>query len=121
MRINHISIGKKGEEFACKIIEGMGYKVLERNYRCNIGEIDLIALDGDVLVFIEIKTRSRSIEYAKEAVNRKKMKKLSLLASYYIKKKRLQNPRVRFDVIAVHMSGKHLEFEYIRNAFTCDG
>ncbi len=120
MRVNHFYIAKKGEDFAYKMIKSMGYKVLERNYRCGMGEVDLIALDGDVLVFIEVKTRKYSVEYAKEAIDKRKKRKLILLASYYIKKKRLYHLRVRFDVIAVQINGKHFKFELIKNAFSYD-
>ncbi len=122
MLIDHLRVGKEGEEFAYNIVKRMGYKILEKNYRCSIGEVDLIALDGDVLVFIEIKTRRHSIGYAKEAVNRKKRKKLLLVASYYMKKKKLYNRKVRFDVIAIQVDskGKQTKFELIKNAFLSD-
>ncbi len=115
---NKIDFGKKGEDFAYKIAKKMGYEVLERNYRSRIGEIDLIALDKDTLVFIEVKTRKHSIAYAKEAIDKRKMRKLFLLASYYLKKNRIFNKKVRFDVIAICIDKKKLEFEVIKNAFS---
>jgi len=114
---NHIEIGRKGEELAYREIEKLGYRVIERNYRSPLGEIDLIAMDGEVLVFIEIKTRKSSIDYAKEAIDRKKIKRLSRLASYYIKTKRCNNIRARFDVVAISLKDKDPQIELIRDAF----
>lgn len=116
-----IDLGKEGEDLAYKIAKKMGYKVLERNYKSKIGEIDLIALDKDTFVFIEVKTRRHSIAYAKEAIDKRKMRKLSLLASYYLKKNRIFNKKVRFDVIAICMNKEKLEFEVIKNAFSYEG
>ncbi|RLB11545.1 MAG: YraN family protein [Deltaproteobacteria bacterium] len=115
----HIETGRIGEEIACREIKRMGYRILERNYRSKLGEIDLIALDGDVLVFIEIKTRTSSLEYAKEAIDRRKMKRLSMLALSYIKKKGYEHMRARFDVVAVSMKDGKYQVELIRNAFWC--
>ena len=118
---SHIELGRVGEKFACKEIEKLGYRILERNYRSKLGEIDIIAMDGDVLVFIEIKTRSSSIDYAKEAVDSKKIKKLQILALSYIKKKRYENMRARFDIVAVCVKdGKPYQIELIQDAFWCN-
>jgi len=116
----HMEMGRIGEELACREIEKMGYRILERNYRSKLGEIDLIAMDGNVLVFIEVKTRSSSIDYAKEAIDAKKMKRLSMLALSYIKKKRYENMRARFDIVAICIKeGKPQQIELIRDAFWC--
>src|SRR5437870_61274 len=56
----HLLRGTGGEEAACAHLEALGYRILTRNYRCRQGEIDIIALDGEVLVFVEVKTRSPS-------------------------------------------------------------
>ena len=96
----------------------MGYRILERNYKCKIGEIDVIAMDGDILVFIEVKTRRHSIAYAKESIDKKKMKKLVAVASFYMKQKGYQNKKARFDVIAIYLKDKDIQFELIKNAFS---
>ena len=70
MTRERLEIGKLGEDLALKKLKKLGYKKIIRNYRCPLGEVDLIAEDSGTLVFVEIKTRKgRSIEYAKEAVN----------------------------------------------------
>ena len=114
---NNIEFGRLGEEIACKEIKKKGYDIIERNYRSRLGEIDIIAKDGDVLVFIEIKTRRSSIDYAKEAVDRRKKKKLLKLALAYMKTKRYDNIKARFDVIAISIKDNKPQIELIKNAF----
>jgi putative endonuclease len=113
-----LSLGKFGEDLALKEIKGLGYKRIIRNYRCPLGEIDLIATDGDTLVFIEVKTRKgRSLAYAKEAVNDKKRRQLSKVALFYMKSHNLNEVRARFDVVAVSLAGVEQQVEVVRNAF----
>jgi len=114
---NNIEFGRLGEEIACKEIKKKGYDIIEQNYRSRLGEIDIIAKDGDVLVFIEIKTRRSSIDYAKEAVDRRKKKKLLKLALAYMKTKRYDNIKARFDVIAISIKDNKPQIELIKNAF----
>jgi len=111
-------LGKLGEELALKEIKGIGYKCLARNYRCPLGEVDLVAKDGDTLVFIEIKTRKgKSIGYAKEAVNGRKRRQLSKVALTYIKANNCWHMRSRFDVVAISFNHNGREIEIIKNAF----
>jgi putative endonuclease len=113
-----LDLGLLGEKFALKKVKGLGYKLIEKNYRCALGEIDLIAKDGDCLVFIEIKTRKgASIGYAKEAVDQKKMKQISKAALTYMKANDCCDAKSRFDVIAVSIEGNRKEIEVIKNAF----
>jgi putative endonuclease len=113
-----LSLGKFGEDIAFKKIKGLGYKKIIRNYRCPLGEVDLIARDGDTLVFIEIKTRKgRSIGYAKEAVNDKKKRQLSKVALFYMKSNNLSEARARFDVVAISLAGGEQQIEVVQNAF----
>ena len=113
-----LSLGKFGEDLALKEIRGLGYKRIIRNYRCPLGVIDLIANDGDTLVFIEVKTRKgRSLAYAKEAVNDKKRRQLSKVALFYLKSNHLNEVKARFDVVAVSLSGGEQQVEVVRNAF----
>ena len=116
-KVNNIEIGRLGEEIACREIRKRGYRIIERNYKSRLGEIDLIAMDGDVLVFIEIKTRRSSIDYAKEAIDKRKRKRLSKLALAYIKAKRYDNIKVRFDVIAISIKNNKPYIEVIKDAF----
>lgn len=118
MTRERLSLGEMGERLALKKIKRLGYKFIAKNYRCPLGEIDLIARDGDCLVFIEIKTRrGRSIGYAKEAINRRKMRQISKVALAYMKANNCCDVKARFDVIAINIKGDREEIEIIPDAF----
>jgi putative endonuclease len=113
-----LEIGKRGEDLALKRLKKMGYKKFIRNYRCALGEVDLIAEDGGILVFIEIKTRrGRSIGYAKEAVDERKRRQLSKVALAYMKSNDCFDTSARFDVVAISLWGDKPRIEVIKNAF----
>jgi putative endonuclease len=113
-----LELGAFGEELAFRKIKRMGYRSIVRNYRCPLGEVDLIAKDGDTLVFIEIKTRKgKSIGYAKEAVNEKKRRQISKVALAYMKSRNCCDMKARFDVVAVCLGHGDPEIEIIKNAF----
>jgi len=113
-----LELGKLGEELALKKIKRLGYKKIIRNYRCPLGEMDLIARDGDTLVFIEIKTRKDGpTGYAKEAVDARKRRQLSKVALAYMKSNDCCETRARFDVIAVSLKGGKPQIEVVKNAF----
>lgn len=112
------ALGKLGEELAYRRVKSLGYKCIERNYRCPMGEVDLIAKDKDTLVFIEIRTRrGRSISLAKESIDGIKRRKLSKVALQYMKEKNCFNVQSRFDVVVVGIEGKERQVEIIQNAF----
>lgn len=118
MTKERIALGKLGEDLAFKKIKRLGYKKVIRNYRCPLGEIDLIAFDGDTLVFLEIKTRKgRSVDRAKEAVDARKQRQLSKAALFYLKSEGLIEKKARFDVVAVSLEGGKTQIEMIQNAF----
>ena len=99
-------------------IARLGYRKIIRNYRCPLGEVDLIAEDGDRPVFIEIKTRrTRTVGYAKEAVNARKRRQLSNVALAYMKASGRLERKARFDVVAIALGGGEPEIEVIQNAF----
>jgi putative endonuclease len=113
-----LELGKFGEELALRKIKRLGYKKIVRNFRCPLGEVDIIARDGDTLVFMEIKTRKgRSIDYAKEAVNAKKKRQISKVALAYMKSRDCSDVRARFDVVAISLGRGKPEIEVIKNAF----
>jgi putative endonuclease len=115
---DRLALGKKGEDMAVRHVKGLGYRVIERNYRCPLGEIDLIAQDGDYLAFIEIKTRrGRSTGEAKEAVGNRKQRKLTQLALYYLKNEFKNDSKARFDVVAISLYDKKNKIELIKDAF----
>ena len=118
MTRERLDLGKWGELLALKKIKSLGYKCVTSNYSCPLGEIDLIARDGDTLVFIETKTRrGRSLGYAKEAINEKKRRQLSKVALFYMKANNCCDIKSRFDVVAINLNENRREIEVIRNAF----
>ena len=118
MTRERLELGNFGEELAFKKIKGLGYKKIIRNYSCPLGEVDLIAKDGDTLVFIEIKTRKgKSLGYAKEAVNAKKQRQISKVALAYMKSNKCIGVKARFDVIAICLGRGEPEIEVVKNAF----
>ena len=115
MKINKRTIGSEAEEVACGYLEKSGYKILERNFRCRSGEIDIIALNGDYIVFIEVKYRKdKTFGYPRESVNYYKQKNISKVASYYLLIKNAYHKNCRFDVVEI--IGSHIEL--IQDAFS---
>jgi putative endonuclease len=113
-----IALGKLGEDLARERLKDCGYKILTTNYTCPFGEIDVIARDGDVLVFVEIKTRkNKSLGQVKEAVNSRKQRHISKAALAYMKSHNLFESKARFDVVAVGLLDGKKEIEIIKNAF----
>lgn len=108
-------IGINGEDIAIKYIEEQGMKLVERNFYCKSGEIDIIAKDKDELVFIEVKTRTNT-KYGvpAEAVNIRKQKHMYHAIEYYLYSNRINNINVRIDVIEILLSKKQL-INHIKN------
>jgi putative endonuclease len=113
-------LGQRGEDLAAAHLEERGYVVRERNWRCPAGEIDIVAQDGDCLVFVEVRTR-RGREYGtpEESVTPAKQAKLVELAQTYLQEHSWEDDW-RIDVVAVEMTpgGKLLRVELIKNAVT---
>jgi len=110
-------LGRTGEDLAAKHLAGRGYAILERNYRAPYGEIDLIALDGGTLVFVEVKTRTTDAYGAPElAVDQRKQERMVKAALGYLKHKKLHQMPCRFDVVAISGAGND-KVEVIQNAF----
>ena len=111
-------LGRRGEDLALAAVEELGYELVERNFRCNFGEVDLIARDGDTLVFIEVKTRrGKRPAIAKEAVGPRKRRQLSKVALYYMKSEGYLKQRARFDVVAVGLDSGQARVEVVKDAF----
>ena len=118
MTKERIALGKFGEDLAREELKDCGYRILTTNYRCHFGEIDVIAKDGDVLVFVEIKTRkNKSLDSVKEAVTVRKQRQISKVALAYMKSQNLWGSKARFDVVAVGLLDGKKEIEIIKNAF----
>ena len=107
-------LGRIGEQAAAELLQMEGYEILERNYRCQAGEIDLIARDREYLVFCEVKyRRTKSAGSALEAVDTKKQKRLYRCAQQYVAAHKIPDAAARFDVVAI----EGYEVCLIENAF----
>lgn len=114
MRKNTREIGSVFEKQAGEYLKTKGYIIIEYNFRCKTGEIDIIALDGETLVFCEVKYRSDNRKGTPfEAVTISKQKKISRTALYYITKHQITNMPCRFDVVGITRD----KIELIKNAF----
>jgi putative endonuclease len=113
-----LQTGREGGEIAVRYLRENGYLVLERNFRCPLGEMDIIARHGDVLVFVEVRSR-RSEGYGEpiESIGVVKQKKLSRIALYYIQKHHLQGRKARFDVLGVKIQPGGNKIDLVRDAF----
>ena len=115
--MNNIEKGKAGEKIAKDYLDKNGYRVIETNYRNRLGEIDIIAFYNDILVFIEVKSRTNiNYGYAYEAVNYKKQRKIINTSLVYIKVKNFDKFQLRYDIIEVYMTNR-LSVNHIENAF----
>jgi putative endonuclease len=114
-------LGERGEALAERHLKRLGYRILERNYRCSLGEIDRIAVHGNTLVFLEVKAR-RTHDFGGplEAVDRRKRRKLTRLAQYYVAQEGLHDTPQRFDVVGVWFSAAEPRVEVIANAFEAE-
>lgn len=109
--------GKSGEEIASIYLEKEGYIILERNFSCHQGEIDIIAKDKDEIVFIEVKTRTnKKYGLASEAVNKQKQNHLIRTIKYYIYINNYENDFIRIDVIEVYITNKKIKINHIKQA-----
>lgn len=106
--------GRLAEERACAYLQAQGLRLLERNYRCRVGEIDLIMRDGEALVFVEVRLRSNpNFGGALMSVDRFKRARLTACAQHYLQTTR-SSCAARFDIIAID-AGERLD--WLRNAF----
>lgn len=118
--LNNKETGRLGENIARMFLLENGYSILESNYNTKFGEIDIIAMDGKTVVFIEVKTR-RGVNYGypREAVDKYKQLKIKNMAEYYILVKKLANVPVRFDIIEVFLDKDNnaKSVNILKNAF----
>ncbi len=113
-------LGNRGENAAVRYLRQQGYRILARNCRSHWGEIDIIARDGDWIVFVEVKTRSsHAAGHPAEAVTHRKQVQLTKLALVWLKQRKLLDHRARFDVIALTWPDgvKTPEIEHYIHAF----
>lgn len=113
------SLGKAGEDLAARFLTESGLTIITRNYRCSKGEMDIIARDGEALVFIEVRTRRSSYRgWGEETITQLKARRLQAIASYYVVQQRYASwPCLRFDVIAIRWTGEKPDTIWIKAAF----
>ena len=113
-----LPLGRRGERAAEQYLRRNGYRIVQRNFRAAGAEIDLVAMDGDVLVFVEVKTRrSRDAGAPEEAVDERKQRQIRRAAEIFATRYREDEIEMRFDIVAIDASGERLEIELLRNAF----
>src|SRR5262249_51632155 len=113
-----MSLGKSGEDLACRELERRGYAIVARRYRVRGGELDVIARDGDTMVFVEVKTRvGRAFGDAAEAVTPIKQVRITRLAEQYLVRHHLSDCPCRFDVVSVQIDADGTRVNVIQNAF----
>lgn len=111
-------LGRRGEEAAAEFLHRHGYDVVERNWTCKAGEADIIARDGDTLVFVEVKTRrSASCGFPGEAVDEAKRERYQRIALAYQAERRLEELSMRFDVVSIMVSDRRAVIRHHINAF----
>jgi len=114
------SLGQRGEDAAAKYLRKLGYYIIARGHRDRIGELDLVAVDGRTVVFVEVKTRtSQNAGHPAEAVDNDKQRRLTRLALAYLKRHDLLEYSARFDIVAITWPDKKSKptIEHFKNAF----
>lgn len=114
------SLGDRGEDAAARFLKRLGFRVIERGYDSPLGEMDIIAVDGRTVVFVEVKSRtSADSGHPAEAVDANKQRRMTQSALAYLKSKRLLEYPARFDVVAVTWpaDSRRPQIEHFKNAF----
>lgn len=122
MTHERLNLGRWGEDVAARYLRKKGMKILGRNVRSPVGELDIVAQHGRTLVFIEVKTR-RGIShgYPQEAVGAAKQRQIVRAAQWYLTEHKLDRLQPRFDVVAVRGDGVDADIAYFPGAFDVDG
>lgn len=113
------ALGPRGENAAAKHLRSLGYRIITRNFRTDLGEIDIIARDGNTLVFVEVKTRADDATAPENQVNEHKQRQLTKVAKLYLSRYGIPRPPARFDVVAiVWPTGRDPQIRHLPNAFS---
>lgn len=118
------TLGQQGEAAAARYLRRLGYRIVARGERLDFGELDLVAVDGRTVVFVEVKTRrSHDAGHPTEAVHRDKQRRLTRLALQFLRRHDLLECSARFDVVAVTWPAGSSKpcVEHVRNAFPAEG
>lgn len=118
----NLNFGKSGEDKAVRFLKDNGYRILIRNYRTKLGEIDIIAKDKNTVCFVEVKTRlNNKFGLAVESIIPVKQRQMIKTATLFLKKNNLLDKGARFDVVSVMGEGEEEEIKLIKNAFSLGG
>jgi putative endonuclease len=119
---SRLDMGREGEKRACRFLRKQGYRILERNCKTRLGELDIVALQGDVVSFVEVKSRTDTDFLPPEAsVTAAKRRKLARLARAYLAREGLSSYPCRFDVVSVTFSEDGAVCELIQDASRVEG
>lgn len=100
--VNKVQRGASAEADAARLLVGAGYRIVERNFRCKAGELDIIARDGDVLVFVEVRSRADDEHgSAVDMIRRTKQRRVARVAAYYLATVEPEFDQCRFDIVAI--------------------
>jgi putative endonuclease len=113
-------LGPAGERYAERYLRKKRYRIVTRNFVCPLGEIDLVALDGQTIVFVEVKTRTgREHADPQDAVNAPKQQHIARVAEYFLRRTNSEERQCRFDVVAITVTpGKEWQVEHLIEAFS---
>ncbi len=115
---DHLNLGRFGEDLAVNLLKNKGYTIIARNEIINRREVDIIARDGDLLVFVEVKTRSgESFGHPLDAIDNKRIERLKSAGKIYLHANRLKNVSLRFDAVSVIVGEDTPLVEHFKNAF----
>lgn len=122
--VDRIALGRIGESAAVALLQRRGYRILARNFRCPLGELDLVAADGGVIVFVEVKTRTtagRGDPF--DAITPRKQRRLTRLATYFLKGRNALHRPARFDAVSVTVTpqGRVERTTLLQDAFDAAG
>lgn len=122
MKTDKTMLGDRGEERTARYLESIGYEILERNYRCRGGEIDIVAREGDDLVFVEVKSRRNTNSgFPSEAVDSRKQRKLIIAGRQFLIDRDLGEVSCRFDIAEVFFrDAEPVSVNMIKGAFADD-
>jgi putative endonuclease len=122
MSSKRVALGKTGEDLACRELERRGYAIVARRYRRHGGELDIVARDGAMLVFVEVKAREgRAFGEPAEAITAIKRRRISRLAGEYVVQHHLTDCPCRFDVVSICFDGGRPVIEIYKGAFDLTG
>ncbi len=119
MTWGRLATGALGEEEARRLLKKHGYRILDRNFRARFGEIDIVAMDKGVIVFVEVRTRKAGSVFGRpgESIDMRKRTRITLAAEEYLASRGMAEHPARFDVVSVEIEGGALKSELIKDAF----